>query len=77
MRLTCEEESSLTTRDGDGVRFVGSPDGQVTARDTKIACPGTRPTAPARFQAAGTYESMADRLWAEEVEWQAPPDEDD
>jgi hypothetical protein len=42
MRLTWEKESSLTTRDGNGVRFAGSSDGQVAARDNED-CPPWSP----------------------------------
>jgi hypothetical protein len=33
MPLTCEEESSLTTRDDNSARFVGFRGGQAVARD--------------------------------------------
>ena len=59
MRLTCEEESSLTARDANGVRFAGSPDGEVAARDNEDCPPGARPTAPARSQAAATCGATA------------------
>jgi hypothetical protein len=61
MRLTCEEESSLTTATPT-VSVLSVP---LTAKwpfaTTKIARPGARPTALARSQAAGTCESTADR----------------
>jgi hypothetical protein len=38
MPLTCEEESSLTTRDDNIARFAGFHDGQAVARDDED-CP--------------------------------------
>ena len=78
MPVTCEEESSLTTRDGNGVRFAGFPDGQVATRDTEVCLSRARPTSTrqALQLRKDASRQLADR-GSRKVDWQAVPVEDD
>jgi hypothetical protein len=53
MLLTCAEESLLTTRDDNGVRFVGFSGGRVAVRDNEDLLapePGQRLLQASRMQ---------------------------
>jgi hypothetical protein len=50
MLLTCEEESTLTTRDDNSARFVGFHGGQAVARDDEDCSTRSLVKTPARSQ---------------------------